>query len=161
MYALSLFVGGLPLIYMGDEFGLGNTDAAELARRQGPDGRELQRPQFDAQAFDRRSAVDTPQGQVFQALCALSRARRRSPGLRATHALQTFNTGHSAVLGLRRGETCVGLFNFSAQQQTVDLAGWRQRVNALVLADLVTPGQFHPDALQLAPHAVHWLEAQD
>jgi amylosucrase len=161
MYALSMFVGGLPLIYMGDEFALGNTSEVELARRQGPDGRELHRPPFDVQAFAMRYAADTPQGQVFQALCAMSRARRQSPALRATEPLQAFSTGHPAVLGLRRGRTCLGLFNFSEQTLTVNLGGLRRSVNALALQDLITPGHFHADALRLEPFAARWLEAQD
>ncbi len=161
MYALSMFVGDLPLIYMGDEFALGNTSEAELARRQGPDGRELHRPLFDVQAFAQRYTTDTPQGQVFQALCALSHARRRCPALRATEPLQAFPTGHPALLGLRRGHACLGLFNFSAQPLRINLGGVRRSVNALMLADLVNPGHFHPDALHLEPFAAHWLEAQD
>jgi amylosucrase len=161
MYALSMFVGGLPLIYMGDEFCLGNTDEAELARRRGPDGRELHRPLFDEHGFSLRYTIDAPQGQVFQALCSLARARRQSPGLRATHPLHVFNTGNRAVLGLRRGSSCLGFFNFSEHAQTVKLDALRRSTNALVLTDLVTTEQFQGSVLRLEPAAARWLEAQD
>lgn len=161
MQALSLFVGSLPLIYMGDEFALPNTSEAELAARQGPDGRELHRPPFDEALFALRHDLGTVPGQVFAALCALTQARRLHPVLHAGSPIQVFETGQPAVLGLRRAGQCLGLFNFSGQAQAIDLGAFRRSANALLLADLVHPGQFYPDTLHLLPYTSCWLQAQD
>jgi amylosucrase len=158
MYALALFVGGLPLIYMGDEFALGNVSQADMAARVGTDGRELHRPLFDEQAFALRHEPSTPQGQVFAALCALSHARREHPDLCAPGALHVLDLGHAAVLGLRRGERSLGLFNFSGKAVSLDLRQALGAIRSVPLSDLLHPEQPCADMLILPPYAARWLE---
>ena len=157
MYALSMFVGGLPLIYMGDEFAQGNVSPVDMAERAGTDGRELHRPQFDQQAFAQRHDLRTPQGQVFTALCALSRARRAHPDLCAPGALTVLPLGHAAVLGVRRGERSLGLFNFSAAPVSLDLRPNLGANQVVTLTDLLHPHQPYADALVLPPYSARWL----
>lgn len=116
--SLSLFAGGLPMIYMGDEWGQGNTSEVELHQRQGPDGRELHRPSFDTVGFAKRHDKHTYQGQVFAKVCAFAKARREHVGLQAHHPLHVVASGTPALLVLRRGENIWGIFNFSHQAFT-------------------------------------------
>ncbi len=158
MYSLALFVGGLPLIYMGDELALGNVSPADMATRLGTDGRELHRPVFDESAFALRHDLSTPQGQVFAALCDLSRARREYPDLCAPGALTVLNLGHDTVLGVRRGQRSLGLFNFSAEPVSLNLHQALEASQAVTLTDVLHSEQPCPDTLVLPPYAARWLE---
>ena len=161
LHGLSQFVGGLPLIYMGDEFALGNTPASEMAAREGTDGRELQRPQFDEAAFALRRDPDTTQSKVFQTLCHMSHARRQHSGLRADLALQVVDLDCSAVLGLRRGEGFLGLFNFSEKTFQLDLAKLRHGGSAIRWADVLNADLLLADTLTLPGHGIRWINLCD
>jgi amylosucrase len=157
MYALAMFVGGLPLIYMGDELALGNVSPADMAERLGTDGRELHRPLFDESALALRHDLSTPQGQVFAALCAMTRARREHPDLCAPGALTVLTLGHAAVLGVRRGEGSLGLFNFSSEPVTLNLRTGLGASQTMTLTDLLHPEQSVADTLVLPPYAARWF----
>jgi amylosucrase len=66
LQSLSYFTGGLPLLYMGDELGLGNTAADVLNARQGPDGRELHRPDWSEAQAQLRHQEGTAQHLIFK-----------------------------------------------------------------------------------------------
>ncbi|WP_310611820.1 alpha-amylase family glycosyl hydrolase [Limnohabitans sp.] len=158
MQALSLFVGGLPLIYMGDEWGQGNTSAQEIAQRQGPDGRELHRPMFDEHGFANRHDASKIQGQIYAALRAFIQAKKQNSSLSATHPLSVFNTGTSTVLGLKRGGNVLGLFNFSGQPQTLSPKPAITQNCMTHGTDLISGKAIDLQGLQLAPYSAIWLK---
>lgn len=161
LYALSLFVGDVPLIYMGDELAQANTSPTELIMRNGADGRELHRPQFDENAYALRHAGDTPPGMMFGGLCALLQARRAHQGImRSTLPLSVHATGHASVLGLRRGERALGLFNFSYRACTIDLGELGCAGQRPAPRDLVDPQRVHGNPLSLPGYAALWLDLQ-
>lgn len=158
LQSLSLFVGGLPLIYMGDELGQDNTSSVELAARQGPDGRELHRPVFDEALFAQRHDSHTTAGRIYTAMRAFVRAKKQHPALSAEHALCLLQSPHPSVLLLKRGEQALGLFNFSGASVTLNLSsslptGLQVPTHALTqhVADM--------NAYTLAPYAADWLIA--
>jgi amylosucrase len=143
LYALSFFVGGLPLIYMGDELGQDNVGEAELLARQGPDGRELHRPLLDEAALAQRHEPSTLAGRCFAMVTGLVRQRRE----RLTHgrpvALRTLDGGDAAVLVLQRDDA-IGVFHFGDQPTHVDLTALKLGV--------ATP------VVRLLPHQALWLD---
>ncbi len=158
MQALSLFVGGLPLIYMGDEWGQGNTSAHEIAQRQGPDGRELHRPLFDAIGFANRHDLQTTQGQIYAALRALIQAKKQHASLNASHPLSVWNTGTASVLGLQRGANVLGVFNFSSQTQTLATVPTLAQNCSSDATDLISGQTLDLHGLQLPPYSAFWLK---
>jgi amylosucrase len=158
MHSLSLFVGGLPLIYMGDEWGQGNTSAVEIAQRQGPDGRELHRPMFDEAGFANRHNADTTEGQIFASLSAFIQAKKQHAGLNAQHALSVWHTGTNAVLGLKRGTAVLGLFNFSGQTQAILPAATLSQHCITHGTDLISGQAIELNGLQLPPYACVWIQ---
>lgn len=142
LYALSFFVGGLPLIYMGDELGQDNVGETELHTRQGPDGRELHRPVLDDAALAQRHDPQTLAGQCFAMVSSLVQQRRDELSHGLPVALRTFESGHRSVLVLQRGDA-VGVFHFGDQPAQLDLTGLN--------LGLATP------VLTLAPHQTLWL----
>ena len=157
MHSLSLFVGGLPLIYMGDEWGQGNTSASEIAQRQGPDGRELHRPMFDEVGFANRHNSETTQGQIFAALRAFIQAKKQYAELNARHSLRVWDTGSSAVLGLHRGENAVGLFNFSHKVVTVNSGALGAQRSSSKAIDLISSQTVDLNGLDIPPFSSLWL----
>ena len=158
MQSLSLFVGGLPLIYMGDEWGQGNTSAQEIAQRQGPDGRELHRPMFDNIGFANRHNPHTTQGQIYAALRAFVHAKKHHAGLSAQHPLHVWNTGTTSVLGLKRGTDVLGLFNFSNQTQTLAPVPAITQNCMTHGTDLISGYAIDLLGLQLPPYSAVWLK---
>jgi len=158
LQSLSLFVGGLPLIYMGDEFGQGNASAAELAARQGPDGRELHRPVFDQALFAQRHDLRTTAGAIYSTLRAFVNAKKQHSALSAEHVLRLIPSEHPAVLVLQRGEQALGLFNFSRASVTVNLCA-SLPANLQTLINVLTQEATDISACQLAPYATVWLTA--
>ena len=158
MQSLSLFVGGLPLIYMGDEWGQGNTSAEEIAQRQGPDGRELHRPMFDDVGFAKRHDVQTTQGKIYAALCAFIQVKKKHTSLHATLSLSIWNTGTSSVLGLKRGTHMLGLFNFSGKTQTLAPTPAITQNCMTHGTDLISGKVMDLQGLQLPPYSAIWLK---
>ncbi len=157
LHSLSLFVGGIPLIYMGDEWGQGNTPESEIAERNGPDGRELHRPMFDQIGFSNRLNTNTVQGQIYAALRAFVHAKKSHDCLSATLKLNVWDTGTPTVLGLKRGNQALGLFNFSREVVTLNPPelkenGMRQGT------DLMSGKRMDLQGLQLQPYSVLWLK---
>lgn len=158
MQSLSIFVGGLPLIYMGDEWGQGNTSAEEIAQRQGPDGRELHRPMFDEIGFAKRHDPLTTEGQIYAALRAFIQAKKTHTGLHATQPLSVWNTDTSSVLGLKRGTHMLGLFNFSNTTQTLAPAPALTQNCMMHGTDLISGKAIDLQGLQLPPYSAIWLK---
>ncbi len=158
MQSLSLFVGGMPLIYMGDEWGQGNTSAQEIAQREGPDGRELHRPMFDTAGFAKRHDAQTTQGQIYAALRAFIQAKKKHSSLNATHPLSIVNTGTPSVLGLKRGANTLGFFNFSNQVQSLAQAPEITQNSMPHGTDLISGKAIDLHGLQLPPYSAIWLQ---
>ena len=158
MQSLSIFVGGLPLIYMGDEWGQGNTSADEIAQRQGPDGRELHRPMFDELGFAKRHDALSTQGQIYAALRAFVQAKKTHNSLHATQPLSIWNTGTSSVLGLKRGTHMLSLFNFSSETKTLSPAPAMTQNCMTHWTDLISGKAIDLNGLQLAPYSAIWLK---
>lgn len=152
LYALTFTFGGIPLIYMGDEVGLGNAD--DEAVRSGVDGRELHRPRFSEAAWLRRHVSGTREHKVFAGLCELIALRRVTPALAADVPTSVLDVADAAILAIRRGEDFVGLSNFSQRSVTLDLSA---HIGDATWVDLVDGTRVDMGAVQLPPWGFTWL----
>ena len=148
LYAITLSAAGIPQIYMGDEYGLGNNH--EYRDTADADGRGLHRPVMDwqlaqASTFNRlRSGIER-----------LIQARRHCASLRPSTPMRALTFSQPALLGITRGEHFIGLYNLGAQPMTFDLAQlpslagqhWRD-----LLHDTACPSTF-----TLMPYDLRWL----
>lgn len=131
VYGVALVFGGMPLVYMGDELGMGNDYTCQNDPERAHDTRWVQRPRLEAGILARRDEPEAWAGQAFAALCALAEERRRTPALAASAPRALLDAGDPAVLALARGERFLGLFNFSGRSvEAVPPAGldWPERV---------------------------------
>jgi amylosucrase len=147
LHGVALAFGGLPMLYMGDELGMGNDHGYRDDPERGHDTRWVQRPVFDEQVLARRDDGDTWAGRVFDALRALVEERRRCPALDAGVPRTLVPTSDPALLALARGERFLALFNFSERLQKVPLPA---------LGTGNWPG--YPDEVELGPWEMRWLK---
>lgn len=121
LHAIILTIGGIPLIYLGDEIGTLN----DYSYRNNPDfaddSRWVHRPRADWQKYTRRTDPSAIEGRIYQKLQKLLQLRLHHPAF-AGQEMQVIDTGNPHVLGFVRiaGSQRVLVFaNFSEQEQTL------------------------------------------
>jgi amylosucrase len=123
LYSVVFSFGGVPLIWMGDEIGLGNAAGWADEPTHAEDNRWAHRPAMDWTAAARRTDPGTVQGRVFRAVRGLAEARRSELALRAGGETVVVGTDKGHVLAYRRRHRRSGPFlaiaNFSDHPQSV------------------------------------------
>jgi amylosucrase len=123
MHALAYSFGGMPVLYMGDEFAQTNdhSDAARAAAAI--DSRWLHRPRWDGERAAQAAQAGTTAYAACQALQRLARVRAATPAF-AAHAnpARVIDTPESALLIFARGPRHVCVFNFSDQDRSIALS---------------------------------------
>jgi len=150
LHAIALSAAGVPLLYMGDEYGLGNH--TEYRRTGDDDGRELHRP-----AMDWALAQTEPFNRLRTGIDRLIQARRRCASLRPSVPMGALAFAEPGLLGIARGTHFIGLYNLSAQPVRVDPA----QLPALAEPhwhDLLHAGPC-PDPFALLPYDLRWLQS--
>lgn len=153
LHAWMLSQSGIPVLYSGDEVGQLNDYSYHTDPHKAADSRYLHRGRFRWDKAERRKNPDTCQGQLFAALKTLETIRKTQPVFRSDAKLTAFDTGTIHVLGIRRDfedTHFVGLFNFSAEQETVPLTE--------EYTDLLQPEQLTGRSVNLLPYDFRWLK---
>jgi amylosucrase len=125
LYSVVFSFGGIPLIWMGDELGLGDDPAWAADPLHAADNRWLHRPPMDWDRAAARTDPSTVEGQVFGRLRALAAARRGQLALRSGGETTILAPDDPHVLAYRRrhqrSAPLLALANFSDGWQSVDL----------------------------------------
>ncbi len=143
LYAIAMGWGGIPLLWMGDEVGLGNDDAYVDDPERAGDSRWLHRPPMDWQAVElaRTDPTSIP-GRVLDTVRELAVARAGTPQLRSGGATTTFTTGDAAVFGWIHEHAAegrlLGLANLHDDPRTVPL-GVLDRLGPGAVVDVLDP----------------------
>jgi amylosucrase len=164
LHSIILSMGGIPLIYLGDEVGTLNDYTYRTVPEKAADSRWVHRPSTDWQAIARRSDSATVEGRIYGGLQQLIQTRKETPALRG-NAMQVLALSNDHLFGYVRmaaGERLLALVNFSehAQQLSsneVRLYGLSYHFDDLVSGhalDLSGP------VVQLEPYQVCWLRAR-
>lgn len=122
MWGLAMTSGAVPMLYMGDELGLGNTDWTEAEARPGEDGRELHRPRMCEAALARRREPGSLENRVFEGIRRLGAVRAGTDALAADVPLRVRRSPESALLVFERGDGFVFVGNFSGNAVALDPA---------------------------------------
>jgi amylosucrase len=160
MQAMSMFVGGVPMLFYGDEAGYTNDYSYLNDPGKSYDNRWMHRPVIN---WERNKAVGkkgTTENQVYSALQQLIKLRRSLPIVADLKNIQWLENHNNSVAGFVRymGEekiTC--LFNFSSAPQEItwfimDSHGQRPaQVKDLWSGETLHVGMDH-DHLGLAPY---------
>jgi amylosucrase len=165
LYGVAFAFGGLPLIYMGDELGLGNDPAWADDPAHRDDNRWMHRPRMDWAAAERRHDPGSIEGRLWAGLRRLVAARRRMRAVHAQGATKPLWTGNQHVFGLERehaGDRLLVLANFTAAAQEVPLAvaherGFELRSDAGDVDG--RPAGVRGEVIVLEPYQQLWLHA--
>lgn len=162
IHAIILSVGGIPLIYLGDELATLNDYSYQADPVRGDDNRWVHRAAVDWQRAERRHDPATPEGRVFQTLRRLIQIRRVHPVFAGNQTL-FFDTGSAHVLGYTHNQRLLVLANFSDFPQAVSQARleayWPVRGRVV---DVVTGEALEESGvIELAPYQFMWLLPQE
>ncbi len=161
IHAVILAVGGIPLLYLGDELGTLNDYSYRGDDAKANDSRWLHRPRMDWSVADKRHQSGSVQQQVFEGLQRLIGLRKESPALSNVDT-RFFDTGNAHLFAFSRcgeGEHLLIVANFSEQHQRLDMGRMLEMADTGKLVDQMT-GQVFDDRepIDLAPYQVLWLQ---
>lgn len=160
IHGIILSMGGIPLIYLGDETAMLNDYSYANDPAKAGDSRWVHRPFADWQRIERRHDASTIEGRVYQALQQLIAIRKEHAAF-AGHNTTVLDTGNLHVFGYVRqhgGERVLALANFSEHPQAIAASLLRIHGLGYVFKDLVTGRAVALDGdLPLDPYQFAWL----
>lgn len=158
IHSLILSVGGIPLIYLGDEIGTINDYSYRSEPGLKDDSRWVHRPVADPEKYAHRSDPTTVEGRIFAALHHLIALRKATPVL-ANGETQFVSTGNAHVLGYTRHHSLLCLANFAESIQYVSLAALQNEWSEVRSAhDLISDAPLpEDDNIRLEPYQFMWL----
>jgi len=121
IHGIILTIGGIPLIYLGDEVGTLNDYSYRDDPAHERDSRWVHRPRTDWEKYAKRNDTDTIEGRVFQGLKSLIELRKQNEVFSGGE-LEIIPTENEHVLGLMRthaGRRAVVFANFSESPQPI------------------------------------------
>lgn len=163
LYGIILSIGGIPLIYLGDDVGMLNDYSYAADPDKAVDSRWVHRPETD---WAWRAKIEhdptSPHGEIFAKLGHLIALRKNQPAF-VEGETDFVETGNEHLLGYvrtggRQRIFCVA--SFSAQPQEMDanlLGGYGSGYD---FSDLITGHTISAEQLlQLEPYQCVWLES--
>ena len=160
MIGVTLTVGGIPLIYLGDELGTLNDYSFQQDPTKATDNRWVHRPYADPHALALRHDPTSISGRIFAPVRRMIALRKSHPIFAASHPTRWLNDhSNHIVLFTRRNKQQVIYIavNFTAQPQSLDLSRFATSQH---LTDLLTETSYDRDQpLTLPPYSMVWLHS--
>lgn len=155
LHGVLFTIGGIPLVYAGDELGTLNDHGYEQDPEKAGDSRWVHRPRFDWQRAGNRTSADTPEGRIFNGLLRLSQLRQNNLSFTRSET-EIVDTGNAHVLGYFRQhleQSTLVLANFTERRQELSATRLRQLGLRRILTDLLA-GQLvtASESLTLEPY---------
>jgi amylosucrase len=167
LHSVTMFRGGIPLIYMGDEVGLLNDYAYTKDPIKAKDSRWLHRPSMDWSKTKKRHDPTAIEGRIYQGMSHLIKVRKSTSLLHSfalMHPLWTDNEHVLALSRIRPEGTVMLLANFDDNSQSVKAemvqnGGLKGNVRNLLAEESslnISEGQ-----LYLEPYESMWLAGDE
>ena len=124
LHAYMFTLSGIPVLYSGDEVAQENDYGYHEDPLKAADSRYLHRGDMDWERAAQRKRPGTPEQRVFDALRQLETLRAAHRVFDGGADVWIINTRSDSVLGIGRyfkGEKLVALFNFAADERTVNI----------------------------------------
>jgi amylosucrase len=162
IHSVILSIGGIPLIYLGDEVGTLNDYGYREDPSRADDTRWVHRPVVDWEKMARRTDEATVEGRIYSALRHLITLRKEDPVLAGgeTDIVDVHNPHVFGYVRQHEGHRLLALTNFSEREQSV--AGNELRLHGLghAFTDLVTGEPIDTtSSLLLPPYGFVWLRS--
>ncbi|MEM7699384.1 MAG: alpha-amylase family glycosyl hydrolase [Verrucomicrobiota bacterium] len=139
LHGVSFTIGGIPLIYLGEELAMLNDSSYESDPDKEGDARWTHRPAHDWEKSELRSVEGSLENLVFQGFLKLHQLRLNTPAL-ARGDTEVVRTGNDQVFGYFRttdDQTVLCLANFSDRPQSVSAPQLRRLGMKKVLLDII------------------------
>ncbi|MBN1484014.1 MAG: alpha-glucosidase C-terminal domain-containing protein [Chloroflexia bacterium] len=163
VHSVILSIGGIPLLYLGDEVGALNDYGYRSDPARADDSRWVHRPAADWSRLARRVDGETVEGRIYGRLRRLIELRRQHAAL-AGGDTEMLYLGNDHVFGYVRqnqGQRLLVLANFSEREQSLPANELRLHGLSYTLTDLVSGQQVSSDRdLLLEAYRFVWLQAQ-
>ena len=163
--SIMISVGGIPLIYLGDEWGMLNDYTYLSDARKASDSRWVHRSRQRWESANRQGMTDADaiQWRFFNELVRLIGLRKQLPALRNGN-MEAIDTGNDHLFGFIRqyGDQKVLIINnFSEHPQAISQMSLNRATLASHFTDRVTDRVLPSGSgLTLAPHQFVWLECR-
>ncbi|MEM8866236.1 MAG: amylosucrase [Planctomycetota bacterium] len=148
LHGVIMTIGGMPLIYLGDEIAMENDYSFEEDEEKHTDSRWVHRPPFDWDRSEQRHDADTPHGRVYQNLLRLIQLRTQSLAFdRAETQFVDLGNEHTFAFFRNRDEhSLLMIGNFSEHSQTIPAKrlrglGLRKTLVDIFKGEVVTAGR--------------------
>lgn len=163
LHAMILSVGGIPLLYMGDEVGWLNDYSYRSDPAKTDDTRWVHRPRLEQAKLARREDPTTIEGMIFQRLQHLIRVRKATRGLGGNQMeVVPINSDHIfAFVRIYHEERVVVVANFTEREQQLQPNDLRLYGLGYEFYELITEQHLVLDEgpVRLEPYQVMWLVA--
>jgi amylosucrase len=162
LYSIILSIGGIPLIYLGDEVGMLNDYSFTRDQHKMSDSRWVHRPKMDwGWQREREDDHSSPHSQIFAELTRLIALRKQQLAI-YDNDITFMETGNGHLFGYVRRGADRQLFvvaSFSSHPQEMEASLLREYSTSDRFTDLIT-GQMHTveQPLRLGPYQCVWLE---
>ena len=169
MQAHSFFLGGVPMLFYGDELGYTNDYSFLDDPGKSYDNRWMHRPVIDWEKNKRADEVGTTEQRIFSATQRLIQIRRKLPMV-ADHSnitwLPPYNVHVAAYLRELNGRQLFCVFNFYAEPAYLTWYAFREKNNGITkLYDHYTAKEFtigsNEEHLIIPPYGFMLLEPVD
>jgi amylosucrase len=169
VHAVIFSIGGIPLIYLGDEVGTTNDYSYVNDPAKADDSRWVHRPLTDWQKMERRHDTTTIEGRIYRALCHLITVRKATPAF-GGNQMAVINPGNDHVFAyVRTALTPAG--SHSGAQRVLVAANFTENTQPVAANELRLYGlDYHfrdlisgkdivlgEEPLVLEPYQVLWL----
>lgn len=163
LHAIILSIGGIPLIYLGDELGQLNDYGYRRDPAKADDSRWVHRPVFKWEMAANRHDPEQVAGQIYTRLRHLIELRKTTPALGGSH-MEVVNLGNDHLLAYVRshphtaGRVLV-VANFTEHPQPVHTNELRLYGLSYHFDELISgrPITLAGEEMTLEPYAVLWL----
>ncbi len=163
LHSIILSIGGIPLIYLGDEFGMLNEYSFASDMYKTDDSRWVHRPRTDWEWRERvEHDSNSPHSRIFNELVRLIALRKQQPAIYGNET-EFVETGNPHLFGyIRRhgGQRLFAVANFSEHPQNMDADRLRVYGPGFNFSDMITGLTLTADQpLGLEPYQCMWLMA--
>lgn len=139
LYGVCFTIGGIPMIYLGDELGMLNDYSYDDNPELTGDSRWVHRPQFDWGVAEQRFNRDSLTGQIYAGMLKLVQLRQQNLAFTRSET-EFIDTDNKHVLGYFRhneDQSVLVLANFSETEQVISakrlrLMGLRKAITDIV-----------------------------
>lgn len=162
IHSVAMTIGGIPLIYLGDELAMLNDYSFRDDPHKMQDSRWVHRPQFNWKKAAARNKGNNPPSTVFLGLKKIINIRRSNKAF-SGHETDFIDTGNPSVFGYVRTDgsrRVVILANFSERNQAVQSNLLRLYGLGYEYYDLLSDCVFPPEDIVMKPYQFICLQAE-